>query len=337
MKPRFFLAFIFTLLTLLSLPLSSNAQIPVSIDGVEMSVYPETPSPGTKVTVSVESFSTDLGSASILWQIDGKTLNKGVGMKSVVITAPQLGKTITVSAAIMTVEGREVKKSIVIKPAGVDLVWESEGYTPPLYKGKAFFAYQNILHVTAIPHFSTAGGEADPKTLTYKWTVNDKVVQNQSGYGKSSIAIQNDLPRPFEILVEVSTPTGSNKAASRIQLTPGEPSISFYEEDPLYGVLYNRAIIDQIRLGNQEISIRAVPFAFSIFKNFPLTFNWSVNNLERSDLSTNESITLRTKGDTEGTSRISLSIRNAESILQGAERAIGVQFSKKKADTAIFQ
>jgi hypothetical protein len=339
MKSRLIFTIFALFVSLLLLPHVSSAQIPTSIDGIQISISPEIPNPGQKVVVSVESFSTDINAASIVWIVDGKTITKGIGVKDFTVTAPPLGKSMVVQAAMKTVEGREVKKEIKIKTGGVDLIWESDGYVPPFYKGRTFYAYENPVHITAMPHLAGSNGaEIDPKALLYKWTVNDKVIQDQSGYGRQSLTIQDeDLPRELDIKVEVSTSDGLGKASARINLTPGNPSISFYEEDPLYGVFYNKAILDRVNLLNQEVSIRAVPFTFNIFSGKPLTFNWSVNGLARTDLSTNESITLRTKGDNEGTSNISLSIRNENSILQGAERAFNVSFKKKDTSNSVFQ
>lgn len=313
------------------LPLISSAQIPSSIDGIEINITPELPAPGQTVTVSVESFSTDLNAASIVWVISGKNFAKGVGTKSIDFPAPALGKTTTVLVVIMTVEGREVRKTTTLKSGGVDLIWESAGFVPPFYKGKSFFAYENQVKITAIPHLAgTTATELDPKTLVYKWTENDKVIQDQSGYGKQTLTIQENIPRPLKIQVEVGTANGTSKAIGRMTLAPGDPSISFYEENPLYGVLYNKTLTNRVRLINQEITIRAVPYTFNTSKQSPLIYNWSVNNLERGDLSTNESVTLRTKGDVVGTSNVSLRIRNENNILQGAESTVNVEFSKKQ-------
>lgn len=329
---------IFTLALLLSVfPTFASAQIPASIDGVQISTYPQIPAPGQSVTIEVESFSTDLNAASIIWLVDGKTTLQGTGKKSLTVTAPALGKKMNITAVIMTVEKREVRKVVTINPGRVDLVWESGGFVPPLYKGKADFAYENKVRITAIPSLAdTSGNQIDPKILLYKWTRNDKVVQAQSGYGKQTLEIQEEIPRDQVILVEVSTPTGTAKATARITLVPGEPSISFYEEDPLYGVLYNKAVTDRLTLTNQEATIRAVPYTFNFSKETPLSFTWSINNLERPDLSTKESITLRTKGDAAGSSNIFLEVRNAKNILQSAKAGINVQFNKKQTSTNSF-
>lgn len=308
-----------------------RAQVPSSIDGMEISVSPANPAPGQHVSIKVESYVTDLNAAAIVWIVDGKNYAKGTGMQTLEVSAPQIGKSLTIVAVIMTTEGKEVKKSVTIKSGGVELVWESGGYVPPFYKGKATFAYENPIRITAMPHLAGANGsELDPRSLVYKWKKNSKVVQDQSGYGKQTLSIQEDIPTPFDIEVEVGTSNGSEKGEASINLEPGDPSISFYEEDPLYGVLYNKAILNKISLTNPELSIRAVPYTFN---TKGLKYLWSINNLEKPDLSTNQSVTLRPKGDATGNSDLSLEIRNMNDILQGAKNAIGVSFSKKTSDS----
>ncbi len=313
-----------------SLPV--QAQTPSSLDGVEIYAEPANPSPGQNIVASVESYATDLNSAAIVWIVNGKAHAQGTGLVSVSVTAPALGKSTQVVVIIKTVENREVRKSITIKSGSVDIIWESSGYTPPFYRGKALFAYENPIKIIAVPHLAEGNGvEIDPRTLVYKWKKNDKVVQDQSGYGKQILNLQEEIPRPIDIEVEVATKNGSQKGVASIRLEPGNPSISFYEDSPLYGVMYNKAIVDKVRLENQEITIRAVPYTF----NQPLlTYLWSINNLERQDLSTNQSITLRTKGDTGGSSSISLEIRNPNDILQSASNAVSVFFNKNmESDT----
>ncbi len=327
---KFTICFIAILLTL-HFAETTHAQTPSSIDGVEISTNPSAPAPLQSMTVSVESFITDLNAASIVWLVGGKNYAQGTGITSIQTSAPPLGKDLVISIVIMTAEGKEVKKSLAIKSGGVDLVWESGGFIPPFYRGKALFAYENPIKVTAMPHLAgTNDTELDPRTLVYKWKENDKVIQDQSGYGKQILTIQESTPRPLNVSVEVTTRTGSQKASASMTLTPGNPSISFYEEDPLYGVLYNKAVSNRFDLSHPEVTIHAVPYTFTTStKNSPLSYVWSINDLERKDLSTNQSITLRTKAGSEGSSDISLEIRNVESILQGAKGGLSVFFTKK--------
>lgn len=313
----------------------TKAQVPNSIDGVEVNVDPENPAPGQNVTVSVESYNTDLNSASIVWIVDGKNYKQGSGIKSINISAPQIGKKTNIVIAIMTVEGREVKKSLNIKSGSVDIIWETDGYAPPFYKGKNSFAYQNTIKVTAIPHLSENGtSEIDPSTLIYNWKNNDKAIQDQSGYGKQTISIKDDLPKTLNIEVNVETKNGSQKGISSISLTPDNPSILFYEDNPYYGTLYNNALIDRFDMNNQEVNILAAPYGFNNVYNQenPLNYLWSINDLENPDLSKNQTVTLRTKEGQVGSSRISLNIRNEDNILQGARNVLDIFFGKSFSD-----
>ncbi len=322
------------IITFLSLSLLSivHAQIPNSIDGIQISSTPEIPNPGQNVNIKVESYNTDLNSASIVWIVDGKNYKQGTGIKSINILAPDMGKNINIVIAIMTSEGKEIRKTVTIKSSSVDIVWESAGYTPPFFKGKSLFAYQNSIKVTAIPHIAGSNGkELDPKTLVYKWTKNDKVMQDQNGYGKQTVIIKEDTPRPLELEVEIETKNGSQKASAYLTLEPIDPSIIFYEENPVYGILYNKALNENKSLNAQEINVVSAPYYFNIYnKNSPLSYVWSVNNLEKPDLSRSQTITLRSKGDTSGSSLINLEIRNLDDILQGASRSIRLNFNKNE-------
>ncbi|HEY4478697.1 MAG TPA: hypothetical protein VI775_02545 [Candidatus Paceibacterota bacterium] len=319
---------------LLSFSLIAYAQIPNSIDGIDISSNPENPNPGQNVTISIESYITSLNSASIVWLVDGKNYKKGTGVNSITIIAPEIGKSTNIVVAIMTAEGREVKKTMTINSSSIDIIWESSGYTPPFFEGKSLFAYQNPIKITAIPHLGQSNGkELDQKTLVYKWTVNNKVIQDQSGYGKQTIVLKDELPKTLEIKVEAETKNGSQKSISFITLNPRDPSISFYEEDPLYGILYNKALLNNKALKGQEINIVSAPYYFNVYNNnSPLSYVWSINNLERSELSTSQIITLRSKGDSSGSSLISLEIRNQDDILQGANNSIKVNFNKQAVE-----
>ncbi len=334
MKSRFqftILCTIFLALLTLFSALPVNAQTPTSLDGVDIYLSPVNPAPGQQITATLESFSTDLNAASIVWIVDGKNFTKGIGMKSIQLTAPTLGKTMTINAVIMTVEGREVKKILTTRSGGVDIIWESQGYTPPFYQGKSLFAYQNTVKVYAIPHLSqTAGVEIDPRTLVYKWKENDKVIQDQSGYGKQTLTLQQDIPRSLIIEVEVSTANGSQKAVGTINLTPTDPAISFYVDNPLYGVLFNKSISARLNLTEPEVTLRAVPYSFNINSSQSnLTYDWSINNFTQPDLAKNQSVTLRTQENAEGNSEVKLDIRNDADILQGANASLNIFFSKK--------
>ena len=306
-----------------------KAQAPTSIDGIDISMSPENPSPRDLITVSITSYLTDLNSASVVWTVDGKLFSKGTGLKSIQIPAPSLGKTKLVSVGIQTVEGRSVQKSLVVRSGDVDMIWENNGYLPPLFKGKVGLVYQNTARIIAIPHLSSGGAtEINPSQLVYKWKVGEKVLLEQSGYGKQYIDFNSgDVPKPLEVVVAINSKDGALQTEGRLTIEPQPPTVNFYEIDPLYGVFFNREVGGRVDMKNSETTILAVPYGFN--KNNVLDYVWSINNLEQPDLSKNQSITLRTKGETDGNSSIDLDLRNSSSILQGARASFAAFFKKK--------
>lgn len=311
----------------------SYAQIPTSIDGVNISKNIDNPRPDQIINVKVESFLIDLNSSSISWIVNGKSKEQGIGLKNINVTAPKIGLTTTVTAIIRTSDGVEIRKSITLKSGSVEIIWETEGHRHPLYEGKLPFVYQNKIRLIAMPHLSKDGKKTiDPKTLVYTWKSGGKYIENGQGYGKQYVEIiGTEIPKPLEISVEVYDRSNTTSAYSSIVIEPEEPSISFYEEDSLYGLLYNKSLRNRVPLNNSEMKVVAVPFGFNIGKE-PLSYAWSINNLSQPDLIRNKSIVIKPKADVEGSSNISLDIRNENLILQGARSDFTVYFSKKKSD-----
>jgi len=315
---------------LLTLSSVSFAQVQTPIDGVTIDTDISNPRPGQIIEVFIESYSFDLNASSIVWIVDGKTYNQGIGMKSIDIVAPKLGVKMTVNAVIKGSDGREVQKSMSVKTASVDIIWESYGYTHPFYEGKIPFVYQNSVKLTAIPHIAkNSTEEIDPKTLVYSWKRGGKYIDGGQGYGKQSVIIPaDDLPKNVEITVDITNREQTQYTMGSMTLVPAEPSISFYEEDSLYGILYNKALSGDVTLKNTEMKILSVPFGFNLTDR-DITYAWMINTIEQSNLMKNRSITIRTKGDVEGKSNIDLDIRNQDDILQGARNSFSISFSKK--------
>lgn len=319
------------LLTFL-LPFSyTQAQIQSPIDGVTISSYPTNPEPLENVTVSIESYLFDLNSSSIVWLSNGSKINQGIGMKEITVKAPQSGKKLVITAVTKNTEGREVTKSVVIKSGSVDIVWETVSYTPPFYKGKNIFTFQNRIKLIAMPHlFSSDGKELDARKLVYQWKLGGKYIDGATGYGNQSVIINSgNIPKPLTISVEAYNKEQTTNSTQEITISPDEPSIEFYEVDRLYGTLFNKVLQENISLKNSEITILAAPFGFN-FKNDPPTYTWMINNIEQPDLIKNQSITLKTKEGVYGVSSIDLSIRSIKSMLQGAEASFNITFSRNE-------
>ena len=323
---------------MLSLGLTVHAQgLPTTIGGLELTPSTQNPVPGQTVTIKARSFSTNIDSANITWKINGKVEKSGIGATDLEVSAPALGKKLNIIVSAVTNSGT-ITNSIVIGSGAVDMIVETDGYVPPLFKGKIPVVYQNNIKIVAIPHIAdSAGAEYDPKTLVYQWKKNDTVLESQSGYGKQSVVIAGDpVPRPFDVTVTVSNRANNAGAMGIISIGYQTPFIGLYVDDPLYGPLFNVAIGNSLNIGSQkETGVISVPFGFNISdRNLSnLTLTWLINNNQYPELDAHQSIVLRAPNNTSGTSNVNLTIQNNEQILQGGQRGFSAVFSETQTSS----
>lgn len=330
---------IFTFCLLLFAASVGAQAIPGVFDNVDLILSTPNPAPGQTVTVTAKSFTIDVNSSTLTWTVDGAVVQKGVGLITLEVVAPALGKKKTLTVTAVTSGGASITNSIDIGSGSVDMVIESDGFVPPLYRGKLPISYQNNITVIAVPHLANSSGvEYDPKTLIYQWKRNSRLIQDQSGYGKQSITLRgDDVPRPFTLTLDITTRDSSAQASGYASIAYEAPTISFFVNDPLYGPLFNRSIGETVRIGTQkETGIIAVPLGF----NKPasglgdLQYTWSINSLERPELALNQSIILRTpEQSTGGTSNIELAVQSVKNVLQSSRAGFSVLFSAQNAES----
>lgn len=336
MKRALVLFISITIFSFLIIRLSVLAQTVPAVSGMDLSVSTSNPSPDQTVIVTARSYNIDINSATVTWTVDGKMIKKGIGLTTLDVTAPSLGKITAVKVTATTPGGMVVSGSINIQSGYVDMIVEPNGYTPPFFKGKLPISYQNTISVIAFPHIAKSNSvEYDPATLIYQWERNNQVIEDQSGYGKQSITLLGDIvPRPFTVTVTVTSQDGKTQTSGYLPISFTDPSLEFYVDDPLYGPLYNMAKQGSINLGLQkETTILAVPFGFSGRANDlkGLTYDWKINSISHPELSSNNSIILRVPEGETGSSNVSLIIQNQAKILQGAKKSFLTLFGGQKS------
>lgn len=295
---------------------------------------PEIPKANEIVGVFVKSYSTNVDAATFTWKINGKTQKSGVGEKNFTFTMGDYGQKVTVDLTIKTAEGALVQKNYSFMPSSVDLVWQSSGYVPPFYKGKALFAHQNTLSIVAIPHIPNKNGvEMNPKNMIYKWRKNGSVVESASGFGRNVYTLDGSLiSRDLNIAVEVVPQDESSVGYSTITIKPTTPTIIFYKKDPLYGIKFQKALGAEEGFGNSnEITLFASPFFFDLNASEEyISYKWLINGVGISDSVGTRNQTFRQKEGTEGSSNISLVVENGDRLLQYATKNIGLTFTKNE-------
>ena len=285
-----------------------------SINASKIIVKPEYPKAYEQVTISIEDYSIDLNTQTMSWAVNGAQKQSGIGLKTYTFSVGALGTSYKVS-----VSAGSKSYNVTVRPTEVDVIWEAaDSYVPPFYEGKALFPNQGMIIVSAIPHiFTSEGTRLDPKNLVYKWKKAGGAVPDQSGYGKDSIVITGAfLGKPTTYSVEISSMDGAYKAFGTAYVEETRPVVTLYENDPLYGVEYERAFNDKtIALEGDEMELTAVPYFFSTNASFnPLSFIWSMNNGKITN-NTAKSITLRREG-ANGFSTINVMAKHATNVIQ---------------------
>lgn len=317
-----------------------NAQTGLGSSDIVISMNPENPAPNQTVLVSVQSYITDINSAKISWSVNGRVMKSGTGEKTFSFTTGSANTTTTLGISVITSDGETINKSIRLNPVYVDLIWESESYTPPFYKGKALFSYQNKITFIAIPHIrGSNGAEISPKNLIYKWKRNGTVVENASGYGRNTyLFIQTVIARPVEVSVEVTSPSINTFGTATSYVAPSDPFIEFYEKSPIYGIQFQKALSGTIQMKDtREITVTSIPYFFGTKDpSNELSYKWLINGSPIDNDLTQPTRIFRQVENTSGTANISVSIGHSDKILQLASKNFNLNFSAPATEQSSF-
>ena len=301
-------------------------------DSLVVKTAPLRPGPNQTVTVTIESYAIDLDRSTISWSLNNVLTKEGVGIKQFSFKTGKAGSLSNILIMVKTSEDSLIQETLNIHPASLNLIWEAQSYTPPFYKGKAFYPYQGTVKVVAIPNIVTEnGGVISAKNLVYTWTINGSVNQNVSGYGKNFIYFVGSIPlKPTTVSVEASSVDKTYLAAGSTSFKPGSPELLFYEDSPLYGILYTKAFSGQVALQNEEIKIAAVPYFIGVeqLAGAGLTYDWQINNESAGVANTNDSLTFRRDKGVAGTALMSLQITNPSKIFQLVKNNLSLDFTK---------
>ncbi|MFA6519337.1 MAG: hypothetical protein WCT41_00720 [Candidatus Paceibacterota bacterium] len=296
-----------TLSFALLLPLAVSAQSSGSLFGetgktFTISAAPQYPVPLSTATLSFFSNSLDLANATLTVNVDGKSIYQGV----VRPVAVALGKTgsITNVAATIVAGGTNYKQTLSIQPQDVALVAEPISSSPPLYPGKSSVPLEGDVRVVAVASFRNVSGQAlNPAALSYSWTVDDIKISNSSGIGKEAIMVASPIQYSARnVSVAIMSSDGSLVGGASISLLPLDPSVRIYENDPLLGIRYDRALSNTYSINGSEATLYAAPFSFPTTNGSPL-LQWFLNG---SAAQTGNFITLRPTGSGQGSASLSL-------------------------------
>ncbi len=306
-----------------------NAQNPPSLVNMEVTAKPAIPKPFDQVELTVKSYNVSLATALITWKVDGQVVRSSRGAQSHTITAGPIGSATAVEIVAEN-EGRTVTTSYILRPQYVGIAWEAQTYTPILYRGKALHAPSSSIRVTALPVLVNRSGiELSEDDLQYTWSIHRSVQPQLSGYGKQSVVVENSrILQPLDIAVEVRSRDNTLVAANNVRIPVSQPQILLYEQNPVLGVRYARALGNEYAISAREATLVAEPYHLStpVRDDASLVFDWRVGaqRIEARGL-----ITLRPEGVGAGRVPLSLVMQSRNEPLQSARTTVQVLF---KAD-----
>ncbi len=323
LKNKIILPFIFSILFF---PVFVGAQVSGSGNDINVKIQPEFPRAYDDISISIESYSVDLNQSKVNWYKNNILEKSGIGKNSFSFQVGGIGTSDTVVIQISSSRLGKITKTITIRPAEVDLIWETDSITPPLYKGKALSSYQSEIKVIAVPNMIDGNGKKlSPENLIYKWKKDWKVLGSKSGYGRDTLVINGfDNLRDGPIRVEVESSGGKYRASGSVLTKTYQPKVVLYENNPILGVVYDKAISYSLRLREEEVDLVAVPFFFS--KNSRVEYNWFMNNKKINNRTNN--LVLRQQEGEEGSTAFRLEVQNLDKIMQSAQNNIKVIFGE---------
>lgn len=292
--------------TLMLLPFVASAQFIGSPTGSGtsffISVNPQYPAPGSKATVSLLSDTLDLTNATETVSVDGKKIYQG-SVQPLSITLGKAGDITNVAVTISS-GGASYTQTVSLQPQDVALVAEPISSAPALYPGKPLIPLEGSVRVVAVTNFRGTNGVALPSdTLAYAWAVDGANIANASGIGKEALMVLSPPQyRQRSVSVRVQSQDGRLAGGASMSLSPVGPTVRIYENDPLLGIRFDRALSGNYAIGGAENTLYAAPFSLPTTRGAPI-LQWFLNG---SAAQTGSAITLRPTGSGEGNASLSL-------------------------------
>jgi hypothetical protein len=300
----------------------SASQIPFLESEIIVETSPSNPIPNQEVTIYISSYSIDLNRSTITWSSENGVVSSGIGKTSYTFNAPPANTSAVFSISITSPTGESVIKKISIRPADIDIFWESEnGYTPPFYKGKSLPITNSSIKLVAIPNVNSSRG------FSFVWKKDDKVLNDKSGYDKSYYKfINSSFDLSNQITVVASAVQGDYVAQKSIDVSVYEPEIVFYKKDPAFGVDYNNAIVNNYKVQDDETTIVAEPYHFLMKENQnKFIYDWSINNKSIETPSKKNELSIKPTSRS-GYAIIGLNIYHINNMFQDVYKSIKINF-----------
>ena len=187
---------------------------------------------------------------------------EGVGLKEASIVAGPVGAATRLRVQASDPDGNAGAAEASIQPSEMDMLWSTDSYVPSFHHGRALAGTNAKVRAYAFVSFARAGGPRIPESdIIYRWLRNGTAVTSVSGRGKSSASFPGPAPlRSDTITVEAEAVDKSVSARASATIPATEPVLALYENHPLFGILFHRAIVGDVNTDEHEGKVTAIPY-----------------------------------------------------------------------------
>ena len=302
----------------------AHADISASI-----SLNPKNPEPNSTISITLESYSFDVDTADITWEVRNKIVLEGEGRDVFTIRTGNVGEVIPITVTAKTASGDFIKQEINITPSSVSLLYEApKSYVPTFYEGRSLPSEGGTIRVSALPQLSDNGVMLDPSRLAYSWYINDTIFKKASGIGKQSINVRLDyLHDTNEIKVVARTPLG-NIATKTITVYAHPVLPLLYNYDPILGSDFTM-LINKRYEAIKNFTLSLEPLYVSIGESKEPTYTWYLNGLPATPIG-GRVLELHPKENDYGSKILTLDVFGPDRRLQSASNRIEIIFDTRK-------
>jgi len=299
------------------------------IDGVSrpltIALDPQYPEPGETVRLSIESSGIDLRRSIVVWYANGREIARGDDLTEATVIAGTVGQSTQIEVAATDQQGITASAQATIIPAEAELLWETDSFIPPLYNGRALPGSGTTIRFQALARFGVF--PTPEKDLIFTWYRNDALVQSASGRGKSSAVFPGPLLFGTDtIRVRVERVVGEGITEASATYTSQDPQPLLYENHPLFGVLYHRALQGEAQTIESELKITAVPLFANTRDVSNLSYEWKLNGTSIVPSPTEPQTLTIDAGTYTGPVRVDLAITSFDDIYLHAVGAWNILF-----------
>lgn len=316
----------FLLLTIANIACLSFVYAEMTAD---IKLYPLNPVPNSSVTLTLESYSFNVDTATISWKVNGITTLEGFGQKVLKVPTGGIGETLQVSVRADLADGSYLEQAMSVTPASVVLLYEApKSYVPPLYEGRSLPSEGGLVRVTALPQISDNGIPVPPSSLSYTWYLNGNIMKSVSGTAKQSANIRLDFLRSRnEIKVVIRSPFG-NIATNKIEILPHPVMPLLYTYDPVLGTNFTKNIGKRFET-TKDFTLILEPFYISRNDPGEPSYTWFLNNLPATPIN-GRILSLNPKENTYGTKLLTIKTVGPDKRLQKGELSSEIIFDTRK-------